>query len=139
MKVQQKNRKSYPYITVWTEEDQDDILISSYQPGLHVDINIARDLINSRLDYCQGKPMYVLIDFTNVKSVTKEAREYMNHPEGGLKGVLGGAFLSGNVVATLFVNLYLKLSAPVIPAKFFTKRADAITWLKELKEKEKKH
>jgi hypothetical protein len=74
-----------------------------------------------------------LIDFSNLKSATKEARDYMNDPEGGLKGLVGGAFLSNSIVATVFINLYLKINKPVIPAKFFTKKAEALNWLNELR------
>jgi len=57
-----------------------------------------------------------------MKSATKEARDYMNSSEGGLNGLLGGAFLSKSVVASLFINLYLKVNNPAIPARFFTTR-----------------
>jgi hypothetical protein len=132
MKPIQRNLKEYKYITIWIEDD-DDILISSYQPRLKVDIEIARELVNSRLDYANGKPKYTLIDFTNVGSATKEARDFMNDTEGGLKGVLGGAFLANNAVATLFINLFLKINRPPVPARFFTNKEDALNWLKKIK------
>jgi hypothetical protein len=61
----------------------------------------------------------------------------MNSPEGGLNGILGGAFLSNNVVATLFINLYLKISNPTVPAKFFTSKVEALKWLTKIKEEHK--
>lgn len=125
------DNKEYGNITFGKIEN--DIIFFKYKPKIEIDINIARELVKSRLDYTDGQSVYTLIDFTNVKSVTKEARDYMNNPEGGLKGILGGAFLSNSVVATLFVNLYLKVSNPSVPAKFFTSSADAITWLKKIK------
>jgi hypothetical protein len=134
MKPIQRNLKEYKYITIWTEDD-DDILISSYQPKLKVDIDIARELVASRLDYSNGKPKFTLIDFTNIGTATKEARGYMNDPNGGLKGVLGGAFLANNAVATLFINLFLKINKPPIPARFFTKKEDALDWLQMVKSK----
>ena len=129
----QKNLKEYKYITIWTEDDED-ILISSYKPHLEIDVEIARDLVRCRLDYSNQKSKYLLIDFTNVKSVTKEARDYMNSPEGGLKGILGGAFLSNNAVAAFFVNLYFKINKPSIPARFFSDRSEALDWLKKMKD-----
>ncbi len=132
MNTFQKNIKKYKYITIWVEDDED-ILVSTYLPGLEVDLEIAKDLVKCRLDYSKGVPRYTLIDFTNIKGAGKEVRDYMNSPEGGLKGILGGAFLSNNVVSNVFINLYLKIAKPVIPAKFFTKKTDAISWLKELK------
>lgn len=118
------------YVAMWIE---DEILFSNYKKQLVLDISIANQIVKDRVEFTEGKSYFILIDFTHLKSTTKEARDYMNSPEGGLTGLLGGAFLSNNVVATLFVNLYLKVNNPTIPAKFFTNKADAINWLKEMK------
>ena len=112
---------------------ENDIIFFKYKPSIEIDLQTAQDLVSSRLDYTGEQSVYTLIDFTNVKSVSKEARDYMNSVNGGLKGILGGAFLSNSVVATLFVNLYLKVSNPSIPAKFFTNAEDAIVWLRKIK------
>lgn len=116
---------------------ENEILFCSYKKQLEIDIETAKRIIKDRSLFTEGKRYPVLIDFTNMKFVTKEARDYMNTPEGGLKGLLGGAFLSNNVVGTLFVNLYLKVSEPVIPAKFFTRKEEALRWLTELNNKTK--
>jgi hypothetical protein len=126
-------RKEYDHIIVWTEDSSPDILFGSYSPKLEIDINIAKELVMNRIEFSEGRPSFALIDFSNVKSVTKEARDYMSDPEGGLKGVLGGAFLSNNPVATLFVNLYFKINKPAIPSKFFTDKEEALKWLKKIK------
>ena len=131
------NELKYRYITIWAEEPYPDTIFGVYSPKLVIDINIAKELVDNRLDYTHGKPVYTMIDFTNVKSVTKEARDYMNNPQGGLKALLGGAFLSNNVVATLFINLYLKVNNPSIPAKLFTNKAEAIHWLNKIKAEKK--
>jgi hypothetical protein len=129
--MEKRDYKEYKNISFWKEDD--DIIFFNYAPKIEIDINIAKELIKNRLEYAKGEPTYTLIDFSNVKSVTKEARDYMNDPEGGLKGILGGAFLSNSVVTTLFINLYLKINKPSVPAKFFTKKEEALNWLKELK------
>ncbi len=118
------------YVAIWIE---DGILFSNYKKQLVMDIDVAKQIVKDRIEFTEGKPYFILIDFTNLRSTTKEARDYMNNPESGLKGLLGGAFLSNNVVATLFVNLYLKVNNPTIPAKLFTNKAEAINWLKKMK------
>ncbi len=130
--MEKHNYKEYRTTSFWTEESGE-IIFFKYAPKLEIDIEVAKEIVESRLHYTDGKSVYTLIDFSNVKSVTKEARDYMNSPEGGLKGILGGAFLSSSIVATLFVNLYLKVSNPSIPAKFFTSENDAVWWLKKIK------
>jgi hypothetical protein len=136
--MSKRDVKEYRTTTFWREED-DDIIFFKYSPKLEMDIHVAKEIVTSRLDYTGDRMVYTLIDFTNVKSVTKEARDYMNSPDGGLKGIQGGAFLSNNVVSTLFVNLYLKVSNPIIPARFFTNREEAISWLQKIKSKKLQH
>lgn len=126
--------KHYKHISIYTDKIDKEIIYGVY-PKIEIDLSIAKELVDSRLDFTNGLPHYVVIDFTNVKSVTKEARDYMNSPEGGLKGILGGAFLSNSVVSNVFVNLYLKINKPSVPAKFFTSREDALGWLKKIKNK----
>jgi hypothetical protein len=111
---------------------EDGILFCSYKPHLEIDITVAKRIINDRVSFTEGKSYPILIDFSNMKSTTKEARDYMNSAEGGLKGLLCGAFLSNNVVGTLFVNLYFKVNSPPIPSRFFTSKAEAIEWLKKV-------
>ena len=130
--MEKRNFKEYRTTSFWTAES-DDIVYFKYAPKLEIDISVAKEIVASRLNYTNGKSVYTLIDFSNVKSVTKEARDYMNSPEGGLKGILGGAFLSTSVVSTLFVNLYLKISNPSVPAKFFTSEKDAMWWLRKIR------
>jgi hypothetical protein len=118
------------YVSIWIE---DDILFSNYKKQLVIDIDIAKQIVKDRIEFTGGKAYFILIDFTHLKSITKEARDYMNSGEGGLQGLLGGAFLSNNVVGTLFVNLYFKVSHPPIPSKFFTSKSEAIDWLKKIR------
>lgn len=130
--MEKRNYQEYRTTSFWTTESED-IVFFKYAPKLEIDIEVAKEIVESRLHYTRGKSVYTLIDFSNVKSVTKEARDYMNSPEGGLRGILGGAFLSNSVVATLFVNLYLKISNPSVPAKFFTSEKDALWWLRRIR------
>jgi hypothetical protein len=111
---------------------EDGILYCSYKQQLEIDIETARRIIKDRVEFTEGKMYPILIDFSNMKAATKEARDYMNSPEGGLKGLIGGAFLSKSVMATLFINLYIKVSNPAIPARFFTNKEEAISWLKKI-------
>lgn len=114
-------------------EIRDGILFCSYKKELVMDIITAERIVKDRLEFTQGKDYPILIDFSNMKTITKEARDYMNSPQGGLRGLIGGAFLGNNAVATLFINLYLALNNPPIPARFFTNKEDALEWLKKIR------
>lgn len=127
-----RDHKQYETASFW-KEGEDDIIFFKYSPRLEMTIDVAKEIVNSRLEYCDGASTYVLIDATNIKSATKEARDYMISREGGLKGVLGGAFLSNSVVATLAINLFLKVSNLPVPARFFTNKDDAVKWLRKIR------
>ncbi|MCD9013995.1 DUF7793 family protein [Parachryseolinea silvisoli] len=131
--MERHNLKEYKTTSFWMNGVDEEIIFWNYAPALEMDITIARELVRDRLAYTHGRSVYALIDVTNLKTTTKEARDFMNSKDGGLKGLLGGAFLSNNVVATLLVNLYLKVNTPAIPARFFTNRQDALNWLLKIK------
>jgi len=126
----EKDNQKFENIMFWNEGDG--ILAFSYKENLEIDLSIAKQLVEQRLEFTSGKSVFALVDFTNVKSVTKQARDYMNSPDGGLKGIKAGAFLSNNVVGNLFINLYLNINKPSIPAKFFKKKDDALVWLTKI-------
>jgi hypothetical protein len=121
--------KEYKYVSCRKTEESG-ILYADYPPNLIVDISIAKHIVSSRLDFAKGQDHYVIIDMSNVKKVTPEAKAYMQHPEGGLKNILGAAFLAKNPVSALLANIFIK-TPKNFEARFFTKQEDAVLWLKE--------
>lgn len=115
------------YVNIWFENG---ILMSSYKKQTVIDLEAAKEIVKDRLVITENQSYPILIDFSNIKSVTKEARDYMNLKDGGLKGITCGAFIGGNSLSTLFINMYLKINKPSIPTSFFTKREEAINWLR---------
>ncbi|MDO8999679.1 MAG: hypothetical protein Q7W45_07940 [Bacteroidota bacterium] len=113
-------------------EIKDGILFCSYKENLVLDVTVARRIVSDRLLFTEGQEYLILIDFNNLKSANKEAREYMNAFDGGLKGLIGGAFVSDKIAVSVFINLYLKIDKPKIPTKFFSQHNEALTWLKSL-------
>lgn len=130
-----KDYKEYKFVSFWKEED--DIIAFKYSPDLYMDIEVAKDIVASRLEYSNDKPMYSVIDLSNLKSVTKEAREYMSQPENGLKGILAGAFISNKPLTTVVINFFLVINKPAVPAKFFTNKEDALNWILKIREEHK--
>ena len=68
------------------------------------------------------------VDATGIKSVTREAREYLGNEGSELVSVAG--LLSHSPVSRTIGNFYLKITKPTIPTKIFTCENDAIKWLK---------
>lgn len=124
--------QTFRYTSFWKEID-DDIIFWNYSPNTVMDINVAKELVKNRMEYTEGKDFYTIVDVSNLKSVTKDAREYMSHPDFGLKGILAGAFISNKPVTTMVVNFFLAINKPIVPAKFFTAKEEALKWIKRVK------
>lgn len=123
--------KSYPLTVLHTEEDEDIVFIE-YRKHLEVNLSFAKEIVDNRLDFTEGKKHYLVIDVTNVKNVTQDAKAYLLNPEAGIKNILGAAFIAGNPVAAMLANIFIK-QPKNFQSKFFARKSDAIRWIKELK------
>jgi hypothetical protein len=109
-------------------ESSTNLLFAEYANNLRVDLKTAKEMVAHRLEFTENKPHYVVIDISNVKEVTADAREYMQHQEGGLKNILGAAFIANNPVAELLANVYMKTPTD-FEARFFREKKEAVEWI----------
>jgi hypothetical protein len=112
------------------------LYLSIYNKDLKVDLAIAKEMVANRIEFTENKKHYVVIDLSNIKEVTPEAKEYMQHPEGGLKNILAAAFYANNPPAELMANIYVKTPSP-FPARFFPKKEEALAWINDQMEKDR--
>jgi hypothetical protein len=93
----------------------------------------AQDIWESRamsLEYLPGRKFYVLLESEGPFNPTVAARdagssvEYAGHSA-------AVAMVSQNLTLKILGNLYIKLSRPIVPTKFFDDRNAAIAWLRE--------
>lgn len=99
-----------------------------------MDYETAVEVVKNRLEFSEGKMYYLVIETTNVKEFTKTGRDYLSSSEGGVKGVIAAAFLSRSNFSSVLINLYLRLSTPNIPSKFFSNKQDALEWIDTIRE-----
>jgi hypothetical protein len=125
--------KKYPFTSLKTEDDSDLVFVE-YAKNVKVDLALAKELVANRIEFTDNKPCYVVIDITNIKQIPAEAKAYMQHPEGGLKNILGAAFVANNRVAALIANIFIKTPKD-FEAKFFHTKEEAVRWIKECKAK----
>jgi hypothetical protein len=91
------------------------------------DVWLSRD---QSVNYKPGRKFYVLMESEEEFNPTPDARragaskEYAQH-------VAALAFYSSNVVLKIVGNLFIKVSRPVVPTRFFDEREKAIEWLKK--------
>jgi hypothetical protein len=120
----------YPFVK-FSKEPEDDIIYVEYVKNLKVDLDVAKELVANRHDFTENKPYYLIIDVSNIKQITAEAKTYLQNPNTGLKNILGAAFIASNQVSALIANIFVK--TPNIISKFFSQKKEALLWIKELK------
>lgn len=110
---------------------EEEILVGAYRPGLEIDLNIAKQIIKERKSLMENPPYLILLDARGLKSINREAREYLSSKE-SYEGVLAGALLADSVFTTYLANFFLKVTSKkdTAPIKLFTKKHKAIKWLK---------
>jgi hypothetical protein len=122
----EKDKLVTPYITLWF---QDGILRGRYAEDLDVSLDIAKELVESRITYSEGKTCPLLIDMKGIKSATPEAREYLATI--GATHVKAGALIVGSKMNMALGNIFLMIDKPLVPTRLFTDEERAIGWLRQ--------
>lgn len=107
----------------------ENIVVGTFPKNIKIDLNMAKEMVNERLEFQNGKDYPVLIYANGFKIDTFEAREYMKKE--GLKGMKAGAFVVRNSIEKMIATFFIKISPPPIPAKVFIHDQQAIEWLKQ--------
>lgn len=123
--------KLYPLSKMSKDED-DEIVFIEYNTNLEINILLAQEMVSNRLEFTENKAHYVVINATGIKSISPDARAYLLDPLYGTKNILGSAIIANNPVSTLIANIFTK-GAKNFPARYFSKKVDALKWIKDLK------
>lgn len=118
-----------PYVHL---ELQDDLLIATYKKGLKITLPIAKEVVRSRLEFLNYKPVVAIVYNAGVVSMTKEARDFLSSEE-GVAGIIAGAMVLNSPFGSFLGNFYISVAKPVRPIRIFTKSANALKWLKKFK------
>ena len=89
----------------------------------------AKDILTASAKINQGKPYPALVDTRQVKSISREAREYFAGREASTIHK-ACAILIDSPVSSMMGNLFLKLNKPIMSVKLFTNENEALAWLK---------
>ena len=114
-------------------EQSSDVVFVEFLNNLKVDIAVAKELVADRIRFTKNEKHYFIIDVSNVREITTEAKEFLQHPNMGLKNILGAAFIATNPVAILFANIFIKTQKD-FDAKLFSNKEDAFEWLVEYRQ-----
>lgn len=111
---------------------EDGILFVSFVPGALHDLNNATLVIAKQHELLGNAKVPTLVDGTNLKSVTPEARAFHASPEGS-GNTKALAMIANTTAAKVVGNLYLGLNGPPYPARMFTNKEEALAWLQQYK------
>jgi hypothetical protein len=109
---------------------QEGILIAYYKPGLHITLEVAKEIVQSRKEFTEGKSYPALVNSTGVVSIERAAREYFSSPE-GTAGIKAAALIVNSPFSSFLGNFFLRVNKPGMPAKVFTREQSALNWLQQ--------
>ena len=110
--------------------DDDGILISAYKESSNIEIEDAIMVRDATLELTGGKKCVALVDLTNVRTISKEARYYFSGTEFAQVFIAAASFVS-TPVSKIIGNFFLGMNKPAMPVRLFNSRDEAIAWLKE--------
>ena len=113
----------------WFDETQGIIFVELDEKAV-LDIDQARAATVAMNEVGRGIPRPLFVDFTNMKSQTKECRDYYSKNPEHIKTYSAIAILISNPLSRVFANFFIGLNKPLKPTRLFDDRAKAIEWLK---------
>lgn len=105
------------------------VLIAIYHQSIKIDLDIAKEIVQIRLNYQGNIILPCIIEITGILSITRDAREYFSNE--GCKHISCMGLLSTTTLGKLLGNFYLHFNTPLIPTKFFTEKKELINWLQK--------
>jgi hypothetical protein len=94
----------------------------------YVDLSIAQAAVSHRLKHFGNKDYLMIVNMSNVKHITKEAREYLAS-EIGCSKVKCCAIIISSEVTKIIANFFVRINKPLVPTSIFTSEEKARQWL----------
>lgn len=111
----------------------DDAVARSYVlEGANVDLTDAIENSKAVNDLYNGHKFPLLVNITEINSITKEARSYfaVNDRE---THITAFAIVGKSEVGKVIANFFFKLNRVAVPARMFTNEEKALIWLEKYK------
>jgi hypothetical protein len=102
-------------------------------PGSVQTLVEARENMRAIEQLAKDKRCTLLVDLRQIRSQSREAREYYTRPENA-KALLAVAVLVGSPMSRVIGNFFIGFSKPGVPTRLFAAEDDAIAWLREFRD-----
>ena len=108
------------------------ILYVCYKKNESISLDAAKLIVDLRLAFSNGSDFPLLIYGEGIKSMTKEARNYLSGPD-AQKGVKASAIIVNSVLESVIVNFFVNVNDrnKSFPVRIFHNKSKALTWLKK--------
>jgi len=118
------------FIIYWKE---DGILFSAFKISTVMTLDVIQTSIQMRHAISNNEKQYWCSDFSNLRSFTKEARDYAEVH--GQEFLCATAVIINSHITKFILNTFMRLKRADIPLQAFTSRTEAVKWLKSQKNK----
>lgn len=108
--------------------DENDIVRLRVKSKGNVELKDAEEAFSCAQGLVSDRPLSILVDTTQLKTMTLEARKYFASKEVS-SYTNACAVLVGSYVTKTLANVFIHVSRPGYPFEFFTDQNSAIAWL----------
>ena len=124
-----QNKRKTSKGEVWMDEVG--ILYQDYPPGTKIELEDSLDELKIYQNtFCQEEKKPIVVDLTNIKTVSKESRDIYSSDEIGAI-ISAAALIVGNPVSRIMGNFYVGINKTKMPVRIFTRRDEAKKWLRD--------
>lgn len=115
------------FSSMWIE---DGIGYQVYKKDLVINLDIAKRMVEKRIEAFEGIARPVCVDVRNLLTIDAESRKYFASKEAG-QLILAGAIYLNNPITRWVGNVFMLVDKPLTPAKLFTDKNKALEWLQQ--------
>ena len=108
----------------------DGILQVDVKEGAEFHLEDAKESIKAQKILVRGKKRPLLVNLAGVRSMSREAREYLGGAEAA-ENVSVVAIVISSFMARMIGNFFIGLNKTLYPTRLFNSQQDALAWLKE--------
>jgi hypothetical protein len=115
------------FVKLWFD---DGVVYGEYKPNVVIDLEAAKQIVIDRIALSNGNYYPSLSYIDGLSSVTKEARDYFSKDD-GIKYMKRLALITTSPISRIVGNFWMQISRPTVPTRLFSRKEDALNWLKE--------
>lgn len=104
------------------------ILIATYKRQSRLTLEMAREIVQTRLDFVGLEPRPVLVLNEGVVQIDKAARKWVGSGD-GVAGIKASAVVADKPFTYFIISLILQVERPPMPVRVCRTKERAMTWL----------